>query len=132
MTKDDTEYEESEGHPDLRNADEPRTTKAHEAIGKKRKSRLQRELGTSSNAIPIDDGLACGTQNECKAKESRARKRQRLSSYEVSGIVVEKNIKDRTELMALANIQKREGKTDLAQFVFNRGTMMVNEVISNA
>ena len=132
VTKDDTEYKESEGHPDLRNADVPRTTKAHEAVGKKRKSRLRRELRASSNAVPVDDRLACETQNSCKVKESRARKRRRLSSYEVSQIVVEKNIKDRTELMALANIQKQEGKTDLAEFVFNRGTKVVNEVISNA
>ena len=33
--------------------------------------------------------------------------------------------------MALANSQRREGKTNLAEFVLNRGTKMVNEVISN-
>ena len=57
-----------------------------------------------------------------KAKEGRTRKRQRLTSYEVSQIIVDKNIQDRTELIAFANIQKREGKTDLAEFVLNCGT----------
>jgi hypothetical protein len=132
VTKDDTDYEESEGHPNLTNACEPPTMKAHEALRKKRKSRLRRELATSSNAVQTEDEHASETANAYIAKEGRPRKRQRLTSYQVSQIIVDENIQDRTELMALANIQKREGKTDLAEFVLNRGTKVVNEVISNA
>ncbi|CAB4033143.1 Hypothetical predicted protein [Paramuricea clavata] len=133
VTKDDiADYEESEGHPDLTNACEPPTMKVHEALRKKRKSRLRRELAISSNAVQTENEHASEIANACKAKEGRPRKRQRLTSYQVSQIIVDKNIQDRTELMAFANIQKREGKTDLAEFVLNRGTKVVNIVISNA
>ena len=37
-----------------------------------------------------------------------------LSSYEVSKIIVDKGISNRTELLALTNVQKAEGQTDLA------------------
>ena len=36
------------------------------------------------------------------------------------------------ELLALANVQKAEGKTDLAEFVFNRGNRVVEEVIATS
>ena len=37
-----------------------------------------------------------------------------LSSYEVSKIIIDKGIRNRTELLALTNVQKAEGQTDLA------------------
>ena len=130
--KNDTEYEESEGHPDLTSAGEPRTMKAHESVQKTRKSRLRSKLETSSNAVHTNDDHASETTNVDNAKEHRPRKRQRLSAYKVPEIIVKKNIKDRAELMAFANSQRQEEKTDLAEFVLNRGTKIVNEVISNA
>ena len=48
----------------------------------------------------------------------------------MSTIVVSKQIKSRTELLALASAQKAEGKTDLAEFIVNRGTKVVEEVIA--
>jgi hypothetical protein len=33
--------------------------------------------------------------------------------------------------MAFANAQKREGKTELAEFIMNRATKAVNEIITN-
>ena len=50
----------------------------------------------------------------------------------MSNIIVEKKIKNRTELLALASAQKAEGKTDLAEFVVNRGNRLVEEVIATA
>ena len=50
----------------------------------------------------------------------------------MSTIVVSKQIKSRTELLALASAQKAEGKTDLAEFIVNRGTKVVEEVIATA
>ena len=87
-------------------------------------------METSSNAVHTNDDHASETTNVDKAKERPPRKRQRLSAYEVSKIIVKKNIKDRTELMAFANSQRQEGKTDLAEFVLIRGTKRVNEVIT--
>ena len=43
--------------------------------------------------------------------------------------VLDKGIKTRTELLALANKQK-QAKTDLAEFVLNRGPKAVAEVLS--
>lgn len=50
----------------------------------------------------------------------------------MSTIVVSKQIKSRTELLALASAQKAKGKTDLAEFIVNRGTKVVEEVIATA
>ena len=43
-----------------------------------------------------------------------------------------KGIHTRTELLALANLQKREGKSDLAEFVINRGPKVVEETLQAA
>ena len=62
-------------------------------------------------------------------KRNRAK---RLSCYEVSNIILEKKIHNRTELLALASTQKAEGKSDLAEFVMNKGNRVVEECISTA
>ncbi|KAJ7350171.1 hypothetical protein OS493_038043, partial [Desmophyllum pertusum] len=49
---------------------------------------------------------------------------------EVSQIAVERGIKTRLELVAFANVQKREGKTDLAEFIANHGGKAVEEALS--
>ena len=48
-----------------------------------------------------------------------------MSIFDVSQIAVEREIKTRLELVALASQQKREGKTDLAQFIANTGSKAV-------
>ena len=48
----------------------------------------------------------------------------------MSEIIVGKGIKTRTELLALTNEQKKEGKTDLAEFILNRGPKAVAEALS--
>lgn len=53
-----------------------------------------------------------------------------LSVFEVLEITVGKGIKTRTELLALADEQKQEGKTDLAEFILNRGPKAVAEALS--
>ena len=47
----------------------------------------------------------------------------------MSQIVVEKGIRTRLQLLAYANNQKREGKTDLAEFIANRGAKAVDEAL---
>ena len=68
--KNDTEYEESEGHPNLTNAREPRTMKAHESVQKTRKSCFRSKLGTSPNAVHTNDDHVLETTNVDKAKEA--------------------------------------------------------------
>ena len=63
---------------------------------------------------------------------SEKRKKKRMSSYELSEIVVAKRIKTRTELLALAREQKLEGKTDIAEFIINRGPKDVADILESA
>ena len=52
-----------------------------------------------------------------------------MSVYDVSQITVSKGIKTRLKLLALANVQKKSGKTDLAEFVANRGYKAVEDAL---
>lgn len=102
-TKDDNEYLESEGHPDLKNA--PQTQEASQArVG---------EMG----------------RNGKRGKKRKRGRQPQLSIYEVSQMAVQKGIKSRLELLSLANQQKEDGKTDLAEFIANRGYKAVEEAI---
>jgi hypothetical protein len=104
-TKEDLEYIQSEGHPDLTHAQPPQITRASAARRRGAKSGTTRRGG-----------------------KAKTRKRQ-LSVYEVSQLVVNKKIKSRLELLSFAHEQQREGKTDLAQFIANRGSKAVDEAI---
>ena len=53
-----------------------------------------------------------------------------MTSYELSEIIYAGNIKSRTELLALAREQKVEGKTDIAEFIVNRGAKVVADVLA--
>lgn len=51
----------------------------------------------------------------------------------MSNIILQKKIQNRTELLlAFANARKAEGKTDLVEFVMNRGSRVVKKCISTA
>ena len=104
VTKEDPNYEQSEGHPDLSDG-EPKTSKASkrtvEARGK-------------------------GTR---KTKNAKCPKKKRLSAMEVSEILLSKNIRTMLELQAYAFEQKKEGKVDLAEFLISRSRKTVVELI---
>ena len=68
------------------------------------------------------------SEEKRRAVKEKSRKRQ-LSVYEVSQIVVNKKFKSRLELLAFAQEQQNEGKTDLAQFIANRGSKAVDKAI---
>ena len=108
-TKEDQYYVQSVNHPDLANAAEPSTSEA------------------SSSRATADRSSA---EDEHTVLPKRKKARKSLSIYDVSQIAVEKGIKNRLELLALANQQKREGKTDLAQLIANRGGKAVDEALS--
>ncbi|CAH3046804.1 unnamed protein product [Porites evermanni] len=95
VTKEDRDYIQSDGHPDLTSATAPRTTKASST--KRTTAMEKREKG------------ALSTDN-CEE--------------------LTKNIKSRTELLALAREQKVEGKTDIAEFIVNRGAKVVADVLA--
>ena len=130
VTKDDEHSIESEGHPDLNNSEGPSTSKAHMA---NRNRRIQRdckqqfaEQNNTNNVDQIDE-----SPDETESKK-RGKKRKRSSAYEVSEIILSKRLRNRTELLAFSNQQRQEGKTDLAEFIVNRGKKVVNEVIATA
>ena len=71
-------------------------------------------------------------QRRKAAKVSKNKKRKRLAVYDVVRIIQIKKIQSRLQLMALASKWQEEGKTDLAEFVANRGPKIVNEAIETA
>ena len=126
VTKEDENYEQSEPHPDLSNTGEPSTTKAHDAIKKKSKYRERTNSTANFCGKAVRASRPSNTENA-----SQGRKRRRLTSYDVSQIIITKKLPDRIALMAFANAQKREGKTELAEFIMNRTTKAINEIITN-
>ena len=104
-TKEDLQYIQSEGHPDLSNSCPPRTSRATDEWRR-----------------------GAGSRGGGRGNKGKKRKRQ-LSAYEVSQIVVRQGIKSRLELLAFAQDQQKEGKADLAQFIVNRGAKVVEEAI---
>ena len=106
VTKSDESYEESEGHPDLKNNGKPKTSKASETVkenGRKRRSKSVNRNGK-------------------KAKK-------RLTAFEVSQVMLTKKIKTMTELQALAYEQTKEGKQDLMQFLLSRSRKVVTDIL---
>ena len=106
-TKGDSSSVQSTNHPDLQNDGAPITTNASCALQERR----------------------FGEGDEDTSNKKGKRKRS-LSIFDVSQIAVKRRIKTRLELVALASQQKREGKTDLAQFIANRGSKAVEEALS--
>lgn len=104
VTKEDINPAHSENHPDLKDSEPPKTSEAS-------KKRHQSKVNTVSK------------------KKTR---KDRLSVFEVVQIIRDKSIHSRVELLALAEGQRREGKTNLAEFIANRGCKVVNEALSLA
>ena len=118
VTKEDCDVLMSANHPDLWNTAPPATTGASEAIAAERED--AREI----------DGEDSGEEGGDSARTSNKRKRTpRLSMFDVSEIAVSKGIRSYLELLVLAKRQKMEGKTDLAQFIVNKGKGKVEEAI---
>ena len=104
VTKEDSEALHSPNHPDLQEV--PRTERA---IACKKSKR--------------------GTERRKKEKNSA---RKRLTVYDVTQLIQQKKMKSRLELVCLAVEQQRQGKTDLAEFIANRGNRVVDEALSLA
>ena len=106
-TKEDADFIQSESLPDLSNSSQPCTSAASRAVSRKRSSRIS---------------------TSCRRTSRKGRKS--LSIFDVSQIAIEIGIHTRLELLAYANNQKKEGKTDLAKFIANRGAKAVDEALS--
>ena len=61
----------------------------------------------------------------CHESDSKGKKRKRrLSSFELSEIIVAKEVKTRMQLLAYTNNQKCERKNVIAEFIINRGPLL--------
>ena len=105
VTKNDKEVLESPDHPTLWNSKPPRTQKASEA----RASEGRLKCLQHTNEQCEHEGVSGHSH----------KKKKRMSAFELSQIIVENEITTRTELLAFADQQKEEGKTDIAEFVVN-------------
>ena len=129
-TKKDKFVVESDGHPDLSDCKGPKT----ETASLCRKKYIEdsdddeEEFSEEFYESPSDDA-----SETCHESDSKGKKRKkRLSSFELSEIIVTKEIKTRTQLLAYANNQKCQGKNDIAEFIVNRGPRVVSEVLTTA
>jgi len=116
VNKEDQDALHSLGHPDLRGP--PRTHQASSTVHSRRRlSQME------------DD---CSDDDVTTSQIGPRKKKKRLSAFELSEIIVQKGIKTRLQLLVLADEQKKEGKTDVAEFIVNRGSRIVSEVLNTA
>ena len=67
-----------------------------------------------------DDNSSEGLDSASCSKQSRTKQRKkRMTSFELSELIVRKGMKSRTELLAYANEQKLTGKSDISEFIVN-------------
>lgn len=83
-----------------------------------------------SHGHPDLSTTRASSSTRATSRTKKGKKKQRLSVYDVSQLVVKKGIRTRLGLLALANEQKKAGKDDLAQFIANRSPKVVAEAIS--
>ena len=142
-TKEDKDFIQSAGHPDLGNSGPPRTMAASKARAKRRQPIADlhdSQTDTTSGGEGEGEGGEERQQGDGRSRMTgknstlsvKQKQSKRLSCYEVSNIILEKKMQNRTELLPLPSAQKAEGKTDLAEFVMNRGNRVVKECISTA
>lgn len=123
VVKSDGSYEESPGHPRLSFAKEPNTNAASIARHRRRRPRQVRRISEHNEAEGDSD-----TEEE---KGEKKKKRKRLTAYEVSTIIIDSGSRTITELQALANEQKKEGKIDLAEFLVSRTPRAVADILQS-
>lgn len=106
VTKEDKEFIESTGHPDLSSSGPPRTTAASKAKSAKRK-------------------------NSDDTSDRKSSKEPRLTNAQVAKFIIKHKLKTRTELLAFAKAQEAEGKHNLTEFLFNN-RKQIDSLISMA
>ena len=134
--KEDNCAEESKDHPDLSTTIGPRTINAYVAIKTSRKCCVRPEMNIrhesdNEESLLKEDPRSSGLSghDEIGEKSEKEKKRKRLSAFEFSEIIVGKGLKSCMDVLALAHMQKNEGKTDMAEFIVNGGSKVVHEVL---
>ena len=71
-----------------------------------------------------------GRGNVCRGKKrSKKEKQKRLTAFDVSEVILKRNIKTMTELHAYAHEQREEGKTDLVQFILCKPPKAIQDLL---
>ena len=104
--KEDNEVLFSENHPDLSEACELRTEKAIST--RKRKGK------------------------QTKSKAGKKKERKRFSVYDVAQLIPSRDITSRLELVPLAVQQNSVGKSNLSEFIANRGQRATEDALQLA
>lgn len=130
VTKEDENYIESEGHPDLKEVGSPRT-KACMASNRRRSNATS---AGGARSLPLLED-ADNTEAEVKSPTPTAKKpawNNKVANIDVADFIIKKGIKSTTELYAEANQRKEDGECDLALFIYARSEKFIGELISKA
>ena len=116
VTKKDKRYLLSTGHPDLTEIGPPRTAHCVQARREKRKAQ--------------DEGE--GSAGQQPPSRPVSTKKHRLENLDVAILICDRGFTSPTQLRALAEEQRKEGKRDLAQFCINRTTARLDDIFHAA
>ena len=126
-TKKDSNFLESDNHPDLSDLKAPKTDTASSS-----RKKSSSESDNDSNSDPESASEDCQIASDDSRAFKGKKRKKRMSSFDLSEIIIRKGIKTRTELLAYASQQKSQGKYDIAEFIVNRGPRVVAEVLTTA
>ena len=83
-------------------------------------------------APPRTERAIGSPKTSTKSSKGGKRRKRGLSPYDVAQIIQRRKIDSRVDFMALAASQNPEGKSDLAEFICNRGSKVVDECLAIA
>ena len=115
-TKKDSSFLESDNHPDLSDLKAPKTDTASSS-----RKKSSSESDNDSNSDPESASEDCQIASDDSRAFKGKKRKKRMSSFDLSEIIIRKGIKSRTELLAYANQQKSQGKYDIAEFILLTG-----------
>ena len=104
---------QSDGHPDLSNVHVPKTTNAS----------IEKKNVTGKAVVKR-------VTKDKKAKGVGKAKKKHLMPLDVSNIILNKNIRTENELLALAQEQREQGKTELVAFILNRSPKTLADILT--
>ena len=112
ICKSDKNVLHSENHPNLKAIGSPRTKKGMRAFSNKRRS------------------SASATSKQ--PSSSKQPKVKRLSNLDVAEFITKINIRKESELMSVASKRNSEGEKDLYQFILNKSSKCMSELMEKA
>ena len=128
IKKNNTAYKEGYLLPWSRDAEQVRGCR----VSRHRWSNICKRKGSNKKHSDDDQESDDNKDSDLHTSIRSTRKRKRLMRFEVTEIIVKKNMKLLEELQALANQQKKEGKTDLVESLVNCLPRAVTDILNTA